>query len=51
MSVNKARRLMGQARSDLECGCYDKAVSAAYFTFRMISEVFLRGIRTSKDAG
>ncbi len=49
MSVNKAMRLMKQAKVDLENGCYDKAVSAAYFSVRMLSEIYLKEIKTRKD--
>ncbi len=49
MSVNKAMRLMKQAKVDLENGCYDKAVSAAYFSVRMLSETYLKGLRTRRD--
>ncbi len=49
MSVNKAMRLMNQAKVDLENGCYDKAISASYFSVRMLSEIYLKGIKTRRD--
>jgi len=41
MSVAKSRVLMGEARKDVEIGCYGKAVSAAYFALRMAVERYL----------
>ncbi len=45
----KSDRLMEEAVRDLECGCYNKAVSAAYFSVRMLAEHMMPGLRTSKD--
>ncbi len=45
----KARILMNEALRDLECGCYNKAVSAAYFAVRLLAESKLMGLRTRKD--
>ncbi len=49
MSVNKALRLLKEAEEDLRIGCYDKAVSSAYFSVRMLVELYLRGVKTRKD--
>ena len=49
MSVGKAIRLLEEAREDLKVGSYDKAVSAAYFSVRMLAEVYLKDLRTRKD--
>ena len=46
---DKSDRLMEEAIKDLECGCYNKAVSAAYFSVRTLAEHVIRGLRTSKD--
>ncbi len=48
-AVEKARVLMAEAESDLTCGNYNKAVSAAYFAVRMLAEAHLPGLRTTKD--
>ncbi len=45
----KSDKLMEEAVRDLECGCYNKAVSAAYFSVRMLAEYMMPGLRTSKD--
>ena len=43
MSFEKAKELFKQASRDLEISCFDKVVSAAYFSARMFAEVFLAG--------
>ena len=45
----KSDVLMEEALKDLEVGCYNKAVSAAYFSVRAAVEHLLPGLRTSKD--
>ena len=45
MSLRKALSLMRQAEADLEAGCYDKAVSSAYFACRMAAEQVLIELR------
>ena len=45
----KSRRLMDEALMDLIVGCYNKAVSAAYFAVRLAAESKLRGLKTKKD--
>jgi len=45
----KSRRLMDEAVRDLVVGCYNKAVSAAYFSVRLAAESKLRGLKTKKD--
>ncbi len=47
MSVEKAIRLLEEARTDLEVGNYNKSASASYFSARMIVELFLRSRRLS----
>jgi uncharacterized protein (UPF0332 family) len=42
LSFEKAKYLLLQAKRDLEIGCFDKAVSAAYMAARMGAEVLLR---------
>ncbi|MCD6244989.1 MAG: HEPN domain-containing protein [Candidatus Korarchaeota archaeon] len=49
MSVNKALRLLKEAEEDLRIGCYDKAVSSAYFSVRMMAELYLKDTKTRKD--
>lgn len=44
MSVEKSATLMREARKDLEVGCYNKAVSAAYFAVRMAVEKYLESL-------
>ena len=41
MSVRKARRLLKEAELDLAYGNFNKCASAAYFSVRMMAEVFL----------
>jgi len=41
LSLEKAKELIRQASEDLRISCFDKAVSAAYFSARMVVEVFL----------
>ncbi len=41
MNVEEANDLIRQTSKDLEISCFDKAVSAAYFSARMAVEVFL----------
>lgn len=45
----KSRRLEDEALEDLGIGCYDKAVSAAYFAVRLAAESKLRGLKTRRD--
>lgn len=49
MSVNKALRLLKEAEEDLRIGCYNKAVSSAYFSVRMLTELYLKDIKTKRD--
>ncbi len=44
----KSKVLLGEAERDLEVGCYNKAVSAAYFSVRLAAESIL-DIRTKRD--
>jgi len=44
----KSRVLLSEAEKDLEAGCYNKAVSAAYFSLRLAAESTL-GIKTKRD--
>jgi len=44
----KSRVLLKEATIDLEVGCYNKAVSAAYFAVRIYAESLLK-LRTRKD--
>lgn len=39
---DKALLLLREAEKDLDIGCYNKAVSAAYFSARMATEIFLK---------
>ncbi len=48
MSLVKARLLLEQAKKDLEIGCFDKAVSAAYFSVRMAAELLTQS-RARRD--
>ncbi|MBS7247675.1 MAG: HEPN domain-containing protein [Candidatus Freyarchaeota archaeon] len=41
MSVVKSKVLLREAKRDIEVGCYNKAVSAAYFALRMVVERYL----------
>ncbi|MCD6244681.1 MAG: HEPN domain-containing protein [Candidatus Korarchaeota archaeon] len=45
----KSHELMREAIKDLEVGCYNKAVSAAYFSVRLAAESVLKGLKTRKD--
>ncbi len=45
----KSRRLEEEALEDLRVGCFNKAVSAAYFAVRLAAESRLRGLRTRRD--
>ena len=45
----KSDTLWKEALKDLEAGCYNKAISAAYFSVRLAAESILRGIKTRKD--
>ncbi len=49
MKVRKSEVLFEEARKDLEMGCYNKAVSAAYFSVRLMAEALIGDIRTTKD--
>ncbi len=49
MKFKKANVLFEEALKDLEIGCYNKAVSAAYFSVRLMAEVLLKDIKTTKD--
>ncbi|RDD53667.1 MAG: HEPN domain-containing protein [Candidatus Korarchaeota archaeon NZ13-K] len=49
MKVRKSEVLFEEARKDLEVGCYNKAVSAAYFSVRLMAEALIGDIRTTKD--
>ncbi|MEM4969681.1 MAG: HEPN domain-containing protein [Sulfolobales archaeon] len=40
----RSKKLLEQAIKDLEIGCYDKAVSAAYFAVRKAAEELLRSL-------
>jgi len=42
MSSKRSKELLRQAIKDLEVGCYDKAVSAAYFAVRKATEDLLK---------
>ncbi len=46
---SKSDELMGESLKDLEVGCYNKAVSAAYFSVRLAAESILKGLKTKKD--
>ncbi len=48
MSLMKAKLLIEQAVRDLELSCFDKAVSAAYFSVRMAAELLTRS-RARRD--
>ncbi|MEM1658296.1 MAG: HEPN domain-containing protein [Candidatus Jordarchaeales archaeon] len=37
----KSKVLLDEAKRDIEVGCYNKAVSAAYFALRMVVERYL----------
>ncbi|MDK2384924.1 MAG: hypothetical protein QI199_09010, partial [Candidatus Korarchaeota archaeon] len=41
--------LWDEALKDLDVGCYNKAVSASYFSVRLAAESVLKGLKTSKD--
>ncbi len=45
----KSKRLEEEALEDIRVGCYNKAVSAAYFAVRLAAESKLRGLRTRRD--
>ncbi|GEM_PF-394248 len=45
----KSDVLWDEALKDLEVGCYNKAVSASYFSVRLAAESVLKGLKTSKD--
>ncbi len=45
----KSKVLIEEALRDLKHGSYNKAVSASYFTVRLLVEHLLRDLRTSKD--
>jgi len=47
LSVEKAIRLLEEARIDLEVGNYNKSASASYFAARMMVELFLRSRKLS----
>ncbi len=47
--LDKSASLLREAEVDLKVGCFNKAVSAAYFSVRMAAEAFLLGMRTKKD--
>ncbi len=47
MSVEKAARLLEEARMDLKVGNYNKSASASYFSARMMVELFLRSRKLS----
>jgi len=47
--LKKSEKLIEEAVKDLEMGCYNKAVSAAYFSVKMTTEHLLKGLRTTKD--
>ncbi len=49
LKVRKSEVLFEEARKDLEVGCYNKAVSAAYFSVRLMAEALIGDIRTTKD--
>lgn len=40
--MEKARKLLEEAKTDLSVGCFNKSASASYFAARMIVEIFLR---------
>ncbi len=45
----KSRVLMEEAEKDLEHGSFNKAVSASYFSVRLLVEHLIKGLKTSKD--
>ncbi len=45
----KSDVLWDEALKDLDVGCYNKAVSASYFSVRLAAESVLKGLKTSKD--
>jgi len=49
LKFKKAKVLFREACKDLENGCYNKAVSAAYFSVRLMAEVLLKDLKTTKD--
>ncbi len=49
MKFKKANVLFEEALKDMEIGCYNKAVSAAYFSVRLMAEVLLKDVKTTKD--
>ncbi len=40
--MNKVRILFQEAKEDLRISCYNKCISSAYFSCRMMAEIFLR---------
>ncbi len=40
---------MKEAEEDFKIGCYNKAVSSSYFSVRMLTELYLKGLKTRKD--
>lgn len=46
---SKSDELMMESLRDLEVGCYNKAVSASYFSVRLAAESVLKGLTTRKD--
>ncbi len=49
LKVRKSEVLFEEAKKDLEMGCFNKAVSAAYFSVRLMAEALIGDIRTTKD--
>ncbi len=45
----KSKVLMREAKTDLEHGSYNKAVSASYFAVRLLVEHLIPGLKTTKD--
>ena len=49
MKFKKSLVLFEEALKDLEVGCYNKAVSSSYFAVRLMAEVLLEDLKTTKD--
>jgi len=47
--LDKAKKLLEEAETDIKFGNYNKAVSASYFSVRLVAEHYIRDLRTTKD--
>ncbi len=45
MSLDKVMTLLWEAETDIKAGCYNKAVSASYFSLRMAVELYFQSRR------